>query len=188
MELEDLTALQAAFVQEFIEDEDYRAAALRAGCDPLELDEQLRTMLFEPAVAHAIDQAKAQRKQRSAMSKDAILHEMSFLSHSSIAHYIINDNGQVELAPGAPHGAMRAVKSIKKKTRSRREKDGSVTTEHDVELTLWDKPAPLRLMGKQIGLFPDKMELTGRDGKPIETVTRVERVIVRVPDTGGSSC
>lgn len=181
MELEPLTALQAAFVREFIEDEDYRAAALRAGCDPLELDEQLRTMLFEPHVAHAIEQAKAQRKQRAALSKEAVLHEMSFLSHSSIDHYEISDSGQVTLAPGAPHGAMRAIKSIKRKTRTRREKDGTSYTEYDVELTLWDKPTPLRLMGKQIGLFPDKVEVTGKDGKPIETVTRVERVIVRAP-------
>jgi hypothetical protein len=30
-------------------------------------------------------------------------------------------------------------------------------------------------------LFPDKMELTGKNGAPLEVVSRIERVIVPAP-------
>jgi len=70
----------------------------------------------------------------------------------------------LELAEGAPEDAMAAVQSIKRKTRV--DKDGSVT--FDVELRLWDKPAPLKLTGRHVGLYPDRVEVVGKDGGPIQ--------------------
>ncbi len=43
----------------------------------------------------------------------------------------------------------------------------------DVEITLWDKVMPLRLMGRHVGLF-DRVEHSA----PIEHVTRIERVVL----------
>jgi hypothetical protein len=76
---------------------------------------------------------------------------------------------------------MRAIQSIKRKKTVREDKAGTVTITYDVEIKLWDKPSPLKLMGKQHGLFPDKMELTGKNGAPLEVVSRIERVIVPAP-------
>jgi hypothetical protein len=47
--------------------------------------------------------------------------------------------------------------------------DGGV--EHDVEVELWDKPNALKLMGRHVGLFPDKVEVTGKDGEPLAGFT-----------------
>jgi hypothetical protein len=104
---------------------------------------------------------------------------MSLLANSRLDWFLIDDRGQVALSDTAPEGAMGAVASIKRKTRVVPPKgDFAGYTEYDVEIKLWDKPQPLKLMGRHVGLFPDKVEHSGPGGGPIETVTRVERVIV----------
>lgn len=40
----------------------------------------------------------------------------------------------------------------------------------------------LRLMDYGWGKPPERVELTGKDGKPIETVTEIKRVIVHAPE------
>lgn len=178
MSPDGLSTRQQAFVEELLVDGDPINAALRAGYHPDQVAEQVRVLMFEPLVTGAIDISKAQRAARTAMTKESVLHEMSFISHSNIAHYIVDDLGNVALAAGAPEGAMRAIKSIKKKRIERVSKDGERTVTYDVEISLWDKPTPLKLMGRQVGLFPDKVEHSGPGGGPIETVSRIERVIV----------
>jgi hypothetical protein len=108
------------------------------------------------------------------MTQDTVLHEVSLLSHSSIAHYVVDDEGNVGEAEGAPVGAIRAVQSIRR--RARVLPDGSRT--YEVEIRLWDKPGMLKLMGRHVGLFPERFEHSGLRGEPIEAVTRIERVII----------
>jgi hypothetical protein len=80
---------------------------------------------------------------------------------------------------------MGAVSSIKKKTTVRRVPvTNEVVTTYDVEIKLWDKPNPLKLMGRHVGLFPDKVEHSGPGGGPIETISRVERVIIDPKPSG----
>lgn len=180
---EGLTPRQKAFIEEFHLDHNAIQAAIRAGYDPETAGEQVRIMMMEPSITGALHREKAHRTARAALQADAVLHEMSLLSHSNIAHYVIDDTGNVQLAAGAPEGAMRAIQSIKRKVSSRVDKEGNATKTYDVEIKLWDKPTPLKLMGKQVGLFPDKVEHSGPGGKPIESVTRIERVIVDGPST-----
>lgn len=173
---------ERAFCREYVIDFIATQAIWRAGCFNVTTDESARNagsrMLGRPRVLALIEVLKSQRLQRVNMTQDAVLHETSILSHSNINHYLIDDNGNVELAPGAPEGAMGAVQSIKRKKTIKEDKEGNVIITYDVELKLWDKPAPLKLMGRHVGLFPDKVEVTGAKGGPIETVTRIERVIV----------
>jgi phage terminase small subunit len=173
---------ERVFAAEYIIDLNATAAVLRAGCFNVSSEASASVagsrLLGRPKVAALVEIMKAQRLSRVSITQDSVLHEMSLLSNSNLEHYVIDDDGQVKLAAGAPEGAMRAVQSIKRKKTIKEDKDGNVTITYDVELKLWDKPAPLKLMGRHVGLFPDKVEVTGKDGKPIETVTRIERVIV----------
>lgn len=97
---------------------------------------------------------------------------MSLLSNSRIDHYIVDDDGQVQLAEGAPDGAMAAIQSIKRKKTVKETKDGELIVTYDVEIRLWDKPASLKLMGRHVGLFPDRVEVTGAGGGPLAVVVR----------------
>lgn len=115
------------------------------------------------------------------MTQDHVLQEMALLANARLEDYVIGDDGQVELAEGAPDGAMAALKSIKKKTRLTYDKDGNVVGKtYDVEVTLWDKPGTLKLMGRHVGLFPDRVEIVGKGGGPVElTQVSTEELLAR---------
>ena len=91
------------------------------------------------------------------------------ISFSDITHYLVDQKGNVSLALSAPEGAMRAVQSIKRRFSHIGTGETAITT-CDVEIRLWDKPGPLKLAGRHVGLFPNKVEVTGTDGEPIGNV------------------
>ena len=51
-----------------------------------------------------------------------------------------------------------------------------------VKFKLHDKLSALEKLGKHLGMFKDKVEHSGPGGGPIE-VTRIERVVIRPPDS-----
>ena len=187
--VEELLPRQKAFVHEYLVDLNATDAYIRAGyecSDRVGAGNSASRLLADVRIAAAIERGKAQRLARVNVTQDQVLQEMSLLANSSVDHYYVDDEGQVKVHPGAPDGAMRAIQSIKKRTTIRMDKDDNITKTYDVEIKLWDKPSPLKLMGRHTGLFPDKVEVTGKNGGPIETtVTRVERVIVDQPKADG---
>lgn len=164
MDADRLTSRQRAFVAEYLIDLNATQAYIRAGYSTEGAQQSSSDLLLNPVVRQAVEQGKAQRLSRVNLKQDDILNEMAALATSRIDHYVITNDGQVALAEGAPDNAMAAVQSIKRKTRV--DKDGSVT--FDVELRLWDKPAPLKLTGRHVGLYPDRVEVVGKDGGPIQ--------------------
>lgn len=173
-----LTPRQAAFVAEYLIDLNGAQAAIRAGYSAHTAKEIASENLTKPYIADAVERGKAQRISRVNVTQDNVLQEVSLLAHSNINHYYVDDNGQVTLNEGAPDSAMAAVQSVKRKKTVKEDRDGNVTITYDVELRLWDKPNQLKLMGRHVGLFADRVEHVGKDGGPIETITKVERLIV----------
>lgn len=135
-------------------------------------------MLARARVRAFIDTLKAQRHAQTSYTADKVIQEMAILAHSDYSHYRVDAEGQIQLAEGAPEGAMRAIASVKHRKTIKEDRNGNVEITHHVEFKLWDKPAPLKLMGRQVGLYADKVEVTGKDGAPLEMVTRIERVVV----------
>lgn len=177
---QQLTHRQEAFIQEYLIDLNTTKAAIRAGYKETSAPTYGADLLRNPLVSQRIATAMAQRETRVKMTQDQVLHEMSLLSNSRVDWFVVDDDGQVLCTDKAPEGAIGAIKSIKRKITIRTEPKTNVSIKTiDVEITLWDKPAPLKLMGRHVGLFPDKVELTGPNGGPIETVTKIERVVVR---------
>lgn len=167
-------AKRRAFVAEYLKDLNGAQAAIRAGYSPHTATQQAADLLVLPNIKAAIARGMAQRMSRINMTQDDVLQEMALLANARIEDYVIDDEGQVQLAEGAPDGAMAAIKSIKKKTRLHFDKEGNLIGKtYDVEVALWDKPGTLKLMGRHVGLFPDRVEVTGKDGGPIE-VARAE--------------
>jgi phage terminase small subunit len=173
---------ERAFVREYVTDLNGTSAVWRCGCFNVTTDASAAVaasrLLSRVKVQSLIAVTQAQRAMASAITQESVLSEMQLLSHSDISNYIVDDDGNVKLVAGAPEGAMRAVQSIKRKKTVKEDKEGTLTITYDVELKLWDKPAPLKLMGRHKGLFPDKVEVSGPNGGPIDTVTRIERVII----------
>jgi len=111
-------------------------------------------LLARPAVAEVVAKASLEQSARTGIIAERVLRELEALAFSDVSHYRLNDDGTVQLAEGAPTNAMKAVQSIKHRVYT--DKGGGTT--RTVELKLWDKPAPLRLAGRHVGLFPDRVD------------------------------
>lgn len=181
-ELKPLNPRQARFVEEYLLDLNGTQAAIRAGYSSTTAGAIAGNLLKVVEVTEAIERGKATRSARVNVSADTVITELSILATSCVEHYILDDEGQLRPAPDAPEGVMRAVKSIKRKSRVFRDNDGVVKyVEYDVSFELWDKPGQLKLLGRHAGAkaFFDRVEISGPGGKPIE-ITQIERTIVDV--------
>lgn len=120
------------------------------------------------------------------MQQDMVINELAHIAFSHVDHFRVDDDtGDLVLTDGAPFGALAAVQSVRHRKRVRIERNGDVITTHDSEIRLWDKVTALRLLGRHVGLFNERVEHSGPNGNPTETVVRIERMIVERPMTPG---
>lgn len=151
--MNDLNARQRTFVTEYVVGKDAHKAALAAGYSAKTAGVTGAKMVRIPKVAQAIETALKKLEVRSEITQTRVLNELALLVFSDVTHYVMDDDGNVTLAEGAPPAAMRAVSSIKRKVHY--DGKGNVIG-RDCELRLWDKPGPLKLAGRHVGLFPSK--------------------------------
>jgi len=165
-----LTPRQAKFVREYVKDLNGTRAAKDAGYAPGGDDvvaaSEAHRLLRTPKVYKELQRRITRIAERDELTADRVLRETRALAYSDVSHYLVDDRGNVELAPGAPPNAMAAVQSIKRRTTT--DKDGNVTRE--VEIKLWDKPGMVKLAGRYAAIsgFTDRTELTGKNGGPIQ--------------------
>jgi phage terminase small subunit len=150
--LKNPTKSQWLFIKEYMIDLNASEAAKRAGYSEANAGKVGPHLANLPHVRATIERLMEERTYKVEITQQRVLHELALLAFSDVNHYDIDDNGNIALRQGAPKHAMRAVSKIKRKVSV--DKDGNVTRE--VELSLWDKPNPLRLAGKHVGLFWDK--------------------------------
>lgn len=163
-----LTDRQSRFVDEYLVDLNATKAAIRAGYSAKTAASQGERLLRNVEVAGAIEKRKVERSAATGITQERVLRELAVLAFSDVTHYQVDENGRVTLAEGAPEGALRAISSIKHKTRSYRDGDDT-TIEHEVEVKLWDKTPNLKLAGRHVATpgFYEKLEVTGKDGKDL---------------------
>lgn len=143
------------FAEEYLVDHNATQAAIRAGYSPRTAKQQGSRLLTNADVLALIDAGNARASERSGITKERVLAELALLAFSDIGHYKVDDAGNVTLAAGAPEHARRAISSVKRRIRV--DEEGNSTTE--VEIKLWDKPGPLKLAGRHVGLFFDKPDI-----------------------------
>lgn len=144
---------QAKFVQEYLIDMNATQAAIRAGYSERTAYSQGQRLLKDAEVQEAVNKAKAERLERTHFDQDQVLREVSVLAFSDIRNYVVNEDGSLGLAEGAPDQAMRAVSSVKQ--RSRVFRDGTI--ERSVEFRLWDKPAIVKLAAAHFGIPQERV-------------------------------
>lgn len=113
-------------------------------------------LLADVRVQARIEELKKEREQRTAVTADRVVEEFAVLGFSSVWHYVMDDDGNLALAPGAPESAKRAVRSIKRKTRWIPQGGGPPIKEVTCEFTLWDKPGSLFRLAQHTGAIDEK--------------------------------
>lgn len=108
-----------------------------------------------------LDSLKKVATENAQRTADEIIAELEKLAFANMADYVTFDKKGVEL------------KDSKKLTRKQMAAISEVTqvsTKYGVRkaFRLYDKPECLHLLGKRHGLFPNRQEVTGKDGGAIE--------------------
>lgn len=167
-----LTAKQQRFIDEYLIDLNATQAAIRARYS--EKTAYSKGQYLTKQLAEQIAQAQAERSKRTEITQDAVLRELAKIGFSNMLDYVSVTAGG-DLVPD-----FSAI------TRDQAAAIGEVTIEEYTEgrgddaervkrtkFKLSDKRAALVDMGRHLGMFKDKLELTGADGKPVDMNLKV---------------
>lgn len=155
-----LTPRQAVFVREYCVDLNASRAAIAAGYSPESAAAIGSQNLTKLNIAAAIEEHQAAKAARVNFTADSVFLELARLTQSDHSHYVAGAKG-LELAPGAPKDAMRAVKSCKIKRRVIRGEDGESFEVQEVEFSLHDKNAAIKTAAQHLGMLVNRVEHSG---------------------------
>ena len=146
-----MTKKQKRFVEEYLIDLNATQAAIRAGYSPDTAKSIGSENLTKPDIQARIAKAMAERSRRTGVNADRVVMELA-----KIAFVNANDVIDMETATvkaGALPEDTAAIQSVKIKTFG---EDGL-----EREIKMADKLRALELLGRHLGMFKDKVELSG---------------------------
>lgn len=145
-----MTKKQKRFVEEYLIDLNATQAAIRAGYSTDTAGSIGAENLKKPEIKSRIDKAMAERSRRTGINQDRVLQELARIGFAKITDVV--DPETAEIRTDASDDDLACIQSIKIKP-------NEFGTEREVKL--YDKKAALVDLGKHLGLFKDKVELTG---------------------------
>lgn len=169
-----LNAKQRRFVEEYLVDLNATQAAIRAGYSKKTAQEQGSRLLSNVMVAQAIELAQAKRSERTEITQDMVLRELAKIGFSDIRKVMRwgetmlrmdadKDGVDVEVAY---HGIALIDSSEIDDDTAAAIAEVSEGRE-GLKIKMHDKKGALVDIGRHLGMFKDKVELTGKDGGPI---------------------
>lgn len=151
-----LTPKQQCFVTEYLVDLNATQAAIRAGYSEHTASAIGRENLQKPTIQAAIQAAQQARQQRTEVTADAVVRElaaMAFYDPGTIGSAKINGPEDIKKLP---EHVRRAIVGWSW------DKLGNFT------LKLSPKTPSLDLLARHLGMFTTKVEVTGKDGGPVQ--------------------
>ena len=150
-----LTAKQKLFIDEYLIDLNATQAAIRAGYSPNNAEQMGYQLLQKTSVSDAISKAMAERSRRTGINQDRILMELAKIALVNPANVV--DFDEATILDSALPEDLAAVASVKVKRFPT--KDGGEGIEREIKF--WDKTKALDLAGRHLGMFKDKLEVSG---------------------------
>lgn len=145
-----MTPRQKRFVEEYLIDLNATQAAIRAGYSKNSAQEQGYQLVRKTSVKAAIDAAMAERSERTGITQDYVLGTIKeAIERCRQAVPVLNKKGE-PIFVETPNGQLQPA--------------------YQFEAFAVLKGA--ELLGKHSGLFTDRVEHSGKNGGPIETVTQ----------------
>ena len=146
-----MTKKQKRFVEEYLIDLNATQAAIRAGYSPDTAKSIGSENLTKPDIQARIAKAMAERSRRTGVNADRVIMELAKIAFVNASDVIDADTATVK-ADALPEDTA-AIQSDKVKT------FGEDGLEREVKMA--DKLKALELLGKHLGMFKDKVELSG---------------------------
>lgn len=159
-----LNPKQARFVDEYLVDLNATQAAIRAGYSKKTAGQIGERLLRKVEVQAALAERMKAREHRTEITQDKVLAELARIAFGN----------KRALMKWGPEG----VKLLDSETIT--DDDAAMVSEVSesvtesggtIRLKTHDKVKALELLGKHLGMFSDKVELTGKGGGPIEQVS-----------------
>lgn len=155
---------QARFVEEYLIDLNATQAAIRAGYSAKTAEQQGYQLLQNTSVAAAIAEAQAARSERTEITQDMVLRELARIGFGDIRK-LFTPGGNLLAVSDLDDDTAACLSSIEITTRKVRGGDDDEVEEVS-KVRLWDKRAALVDIGKHLGMFKDRLEITGQIGMP----------------------
>ena len=168
-----LTKKQKIFVDESLIALNATQAAIRAGYSPDTAGSIGSENLKKPEIRARIEKAMAERSKRTGINQDRIIMELAKIA-------LLNPKGLVNfdeatIKEDATDEDVAAVASVKVKRFPTKDGEGV-----EREVKMYDKTKALELLGRHLGMFKDKVEVSGLD----EEKKKLEDILQQIRGDG----
>ncbi|MFT4107731.1 MAG: terminase small subunit [Lacrimispora sp.] len=155
-----LTKKQKLFVEEYLIDLNATQAAIRAGYSSDTAKVIGSENLTKPDIRTRIDKAMAERSRRTGVNSDRVVQELAKIAFVNAVDVI--DPKTATVKEGALPEDTAAILSVKVKTFG---EDGL-----EREIKMADKIKALELLGKHMGMFKEKVDLTVQTSQKLDDI------------------
>jgi phage terminase small subunit len=164
-----LTPKQARFIAEYLIDLNAAQAAIRAGYSAKTAKEIGCENLTKPHIQAEIAARQLNLSRQTGITQERVLNELAKIAFSDQRKVMRWGAGGVTLLESeALSDDEAAIVSEVSET--------TTATGGSLKLKTHDKVGALKLIGEHLGLFKQRMELTGKDGEPIEVSRKMREL------------
>lgn len=163
-----LTPRQAAFTQEYLVDLNATQAAIRAGYSAKTAYRTGADNLRKPQIAAAIQEAQEARAERTRITQDRVAEEIAKLAFSNMLDYmtVTSDGYAVVDLSALTRGQAAAITELQVDEYVEGRDDDARLVKR-IKFKLTDKKGALELLGKHLGMFTDRVDVT-TGGQPFK--------------------
>ncbi|MDL2301317.1 terminase small subunit [Lachnospiraceae bacterium OttesenSCG-928-D06] len=147
-----LNEKQQRFVDEYLIDLNATQAAIRTGYSAKTADVQGSRLLANVKVQQAISVAMAERSKRTGVNQDRVVLELAKIAFVKMTD-IVDSNGRIKT--DASDDDLSCIESVKYKSS---DTDTGSSVEREVKIA--SKIKSLELLGKHLGMWNDKLDVT----------------------------
>ena len=149
-----MTKKQKKFVEEYLIDLNATQAAIRAGYSPDTAGSIGSENLKKHEIRVRIEKAMAERSKRTGINQDRIIEELAKIALLNPKNLINFEEATVK--EEATEEDLAAISSIRVKCFPTKDGEGI-----EREVKMYDKAKALELLGRHLGMFKDKVEVSG---------------------------
>lgn len=185
--MQEVTAKQERFCQEYLIDLNATQAAIRAGYSERTAQEQSSRLLSNVIVQKRVAELQEAIANRNSVSQDMVVQELKKIGFSDIRKAVRWGRNPLDTTSenASPNGLNMFPVSLVPSEEIDDDTAASVCevslTQTGVKIKQYDKISALDKLARHLGMYTDKHELLGRDGGPLSIA--VEYVSSKNTDT-----